>query len=76
MATPVVAPAWAAKVNAILLLKDRSWSWLAQKIGIDATILSKLKNGRSHGLVDDLDQQQREAVSQTLEVPMSLIFGE
>lgn len=71
-----VAPAWAARVNEILTFQGRSWAWLAMRTGIDATILSKVKNGRSHGRVDDLTQQQRDLVSQILEVPMGWIFQE
>ena len=76
MTTSAVAPAWAVRVDEMLMLKERNWAWLARRVGIDATILSKLKNGKSHGLVGDLDQQQRALVSQTLEVPMNWIFGE
>ena len=76
MTTPAVAPAWVARVDEILALKDRKWAWLARKINLDGTILSRIKNGRAHGLVDDLDQEQRELVSQTLEVPVNWIFQE
>ena len=76
MPTPAVAPQWVARVDEILTLKDRSWAWLARRIGLDGTVLSRIKNGRPHGLVDDLDQQQRELVSQILEVPVSWIFQE
>ena len=76
MTTPAVAPVWVARVDEILTLKDRSWSWLARKLGLDVTSLSRIKNGRPHGLVDDLDTKQRELVSQILEVPMGWIFQE
>ena len=72
----VVAPPWAARIDEILAFQGRSWAWLAMRTGIDATILSKVKNGKSHGRVDDLTEQQRDLVSQILEVPMGWIFQE
>ena len=74
MTTHSVAPAWVARVDEVLQLKERSWAWLARKVDIDDTVLNRIKHGQSHGRVSDLDEQQRELVAEILEVPKNWIF--
>ena len=69
----VARPEWARIVLDILSKKDRDSTWLAKKIGMHQSQMSRLINGdpRYH-----LSPEIKGRIAEALEVPESLVFSD
>ena len=68
-----IQPEWAAKVQEILVMKQRTRVWLASKLGMNASQLTHMLLGdpRYH-----LRASLRYRIAEILVVPEQMIFGE
>ena len=66
--TRVMLP-WAERAADILKTKERSWFWLARRLGISRQTLSLSVLGRR-----PLSSEEQQKIALILEVPESLLF--
>lgn len=70
-------PVWAERVDQILQTKERSRSWLARRLGIERSQLTRLMDGKptGGGFFYSLSQERQKRIAEILEVPVGMIFG-
>ncbi len=64
---------WAERVDELLDKKDRLPSWLAKRLNMDHSQLSRLMNGQGRYR---LSPELKTRIADILEVPESWIFGD
>lgn len=66
-------PTWQPRVALLLAERERSWAWLARKVGMSRSYMSRLSNGdpRYH-----LTAHRCAAIADALNTPKSLIFDD
>ena len=71
MATSIRDP-WVAQVQSLLYHPEteRTWAWLARRIGISKAYMSKLVSGER-----PMTERVRVAICKELKMPEDLIFG-